>query len=39
MKQKLIAFFKKKENVIALISLGIFAVLLAVDLATKACSL
>lgn len=36
MKQKLIAFFKKKENVIALISLGIFAVLLAVDLATKA---
>ena len=36
MKQKLIAFLKKRETIVALISLVIFGVLLAVDLVTKA---
>ncbi len=36
MKQKLIAFLKKRETIVALISLVIFGALLAVDLVTKA---
>ena len=36
MKQKLIDFFKKRETIVALISLVVFGVLLAVDLVTKA---
>ena len=36
MKQKLIDFFKKRETIVALISLVLFGVLLGVDLATKA---
>ncbi len=35
MKQKLIDFFKKRETIVALISLVVFGVLLAVDLVTK----
>ena len=36
MKQKLIDFLKKRETIVALISLVVFGVLLAVDLVTKA---
>lgn len=36
MKQKLIDFLKKRETIVALISLVLFGVLLGVDLATKA---
>ena len=35
MKQKLIDFFKKRETIVALISLVVFGVLLAIDLVTK----
>ena len=38
MKQKLIDFFKKRETIVALISLVLFGVLLGVDLMTKACA-
>ena len=36
MKQKLIAFFKNKQNIVLLVSLVVFAALLTVDLTTKA---
>ena len=36
MQQKLIDFFKKRETIVALISLVVFGVLLGVDLSTKA---
>lgn len=36
MKEKLIAFFKNKQNIVILVSLVVFAALLAVDLSTKA---